>query len=62
MKFDGGYHGHSDSVLVEAGSGVSTLGLPDSPGVPRNLLKKASPSPTMIMKRFNGYSRNEERK
>ncbi len=41
VKFDGGYHGHSDSVLVEAGSGVSTLGLPDSPGVPRNLAAKS---------------------
>ncbi len=34
IKFDGNYHGHSDSVLARAGSGVATLGLPDSPGVP----------------------------
>ncbi|HEV2416684.1 MAG TPA: glutamate-1-semialdehyde 2,1-aminomutase [Terriglobia bacterium] len=34
LKFDGCYHGHSDSLLVKAGSGVATLGLPDSPGVP----------------------------
>ncbi len=34
VKFDGCYHGHSDSFLVKAGSGVATLGLPDSPGVP----------------------------
>ncbi|HEY2920547.1 MAG TPA: glutamate-1-semialdehyde 2,1-aminomutase [Candidatus Binatia bacterium] len=34
IKFDGCYHGHSDSLLVKAGSGVATLGLPDSPGVP----------------------------
>ncbi|HET9178240.1 MAG TPA: glutamate-1-semialdehyde 2,1-aminomutase [Terriglobia bacterium] len=34
LKFDGCYHGHSDSLLVRAGSGVATLGLPDSPGVP----------------------------
>lgn len=33
VKFEGCYHGHSDSVLVQAGSGVTTLGLPDSPGV-----------------------------
>ncbi|MEO8084792.1 MAG: glutamate-1-semialdehyde 2,1-aminomutase, partial [Ardenticatenales bacterium] len=33
VKFDGGYHGHADSLLVAAGSGVATLGLPDSPGV-----------------------------
>lgn len=37
LKFEGGYHGHSDSLLVKAGSGVATLGLPDSPGVPRAL-------------------------
>ncbi len=35
LKFEGCYHGHSDSLLVKAGSGVATLGLPDSPGVPR---------------------------
>lgn len=34
MKFDGCYHGHADSLLIKAGSGVATLGLPDSPGVP----------------------------
>jgi glutamate-1-semialdehyde 2,1-aminomutase len=33
VKFEGCYHGHSDSLLVKAGSGVATLGLPDSPGV-----------------------------
>src|SRR5207247_2079965 len=37
VKFDGCYHGHADSLLVKAGSGVATLGLPDSPGVPRAL-------------------------
>ena len=34
VKFDGCYHGHADMLLVKAGSGVATLGLPDSPGVP----------------------------
>ncbi|MDQ3810510.1 MAG: glutamate-1-semialdehyde 2,1-aminomutase [Chloroflexota bacterium] len=34
IKFDGGYHGHSDGLLVRAGSGPLTLGAPDSPGVP----------------------------
>jgi len=34
IKFEGCYHGHADSFLVQAGSGVATLGLPDSPGVP----------------------------
>ncbi|HEX6559349.1 MAG TPA: glutamate-1-semialdehyde 2,1-aminomutase, partial [Longimicrobiales bacterium] len=37
LKFSGCYHGHADSFLVQAGSGVATLGLPDSPGVPREL-------------------------
>ncbi|HSA77984.1 MAG TPA: glutamate-1-semialdehyde 2,1-aminomutase [Nitrospirota bacterium] len=39
IKFDGGYHGHGDSLLVKAGSGVATFGLPDSPGVPADLAK-----------------------
>lgn len=34
IKFEGSYHGHGDSLLIKAGSGVATLGLPDSPGVP----------------------------
>ncbi|MBK89321.1 MAG: glutamate-1-semialdehyde-2,1-aminomutase [Gammaproteobacteria bacterium] len=37
LKFTGCYHGHSDSLLVKAGSGVLTLGLPNSPGVPADL-------------------------
>jgi len=37
LKFEGCYHGHADSFLVRAGSGVATLGLPDSPGVPREV-------------------------
>jgi glutamate-1-semialdehyde 2,1-aminomutase len=37
LKFEGCYHGHADSFLVRAGSGVATLGLPDSPGVPSAL-------------------------
>lgn len=37
LKFEGCYHGHGDSLLVKAGSGVATLGLPDSPGVPKAL-------------------------
>jgi glutamate-1-semialdehyde 2,1-aminomutase len=35
IKFEGCYHGHADALLVQAGSGVATLGLPDSPGVPK---------------------------
>jgi glutamate-1-semialdehyde 2,1-aminomutase len=37
VKFDGCYHGHADSLLVAAGSGVATLGIPGSPGVPKDL-------------------------
>lgn len=37
IKFEGGYHGHSDSLLAKAGSGIATLGMPDSAGVPPNL-------------------------
>jgi len=39
LKFDGCYHGHGDSLLVKAGSGVATFGLPDSPGVPLDLAR-----------------------
>ena len=39
VKFDGCYHGHADSMLVSAGSGVLTLGQPDSPGVPEAVAK-----------------------
>jgi glutamate-1-semialdehyde 2,1-aminomutase len=40
VKFEGCYHGHGDSMLVRAGSGVATLGLPDSPGVPPTLAQE----------------------
>jgi glutamate-1-semialdehyde 2,1-aminomutase len=39
VKFDGCYHGHSDAMLVRAGSGALTLGVPDSPGVPAELAR-----------------------
>ncbi|MGG3573799.1 glutamate-1-semialdehyde 2,1-aminomutase [Bacillus gobiensis] len=39
IKFEGCYHGHGDSLLIKAGSGVATLGLPDSPGVPEGIAK-----------------------
>ena len=47
IKFEGCYHGHVDSLLVKAGSGVATLGLPDSPGVPKGF------SDTTISASFN---------
>lgn len=40
IKFEGCYHGHADSLLVKAGSGATTFGVPDSPGVPADLAKK----------------------
>ena len=39
LKFEGCYHGHADHLLVKAGSGVATLGLPDSPGVPASFAR-----------------------
>ncbi len=45
LKFDGCYHGHSDYLLAKAGSGVATLGLPDSPGVPADFTKHTLTAP-----------------
>ncbi len=39
LKFDGCYHGHADSLLIKAGSGVATLGIPGSPGIPEDLAR-----------------------
>ncbi|WP_156856304.1 glutamate-1-semialdehyde 2,1-aminomutase [Oceanobacillus sp. AG] len=49
VKFVGSYHGHGDSLLIKAGSGVATLGLPDSPGVP------ASTASNTITVPYNDY-------
>lgn len=54
VKFDGCYHGHADSFLVRAGSGVATLGLPNSPGVPEALAELTLVAP------FNDVGRVEE--
>ncbi|MEM1369804.1 MAG: glutamate-1-semialdehyde 2,1-aminomutase [Cyanobacteria bacterium P01_H01_bin.15] len=45
IKFEGCYHGHADMFLVKAGSGVATLGLPDSPGVPRSATNSTLTAP-----------------
>src|SRR5256885_10392172 len=45
IKFEGCYHGHADGFLVKAGSGVATLGLPDSPGVPAELAQLTLTAP-----------------
>ena len=54
LKFEGCYHGHADSLLVKAGSGVATLGLPDSPGVPAALAENTLTLP------FNSVAALEE--
>lgn len=54
IKFEGCYHGHVDSLLVKAGSGVATLGLPDSPGVPKGF------SDTTITLPFNNLAAVEQ--
>lgn len=45
IKFTGNYHGHGDMLLVKAGSGVATFGLPDSPGVPKGAVEHTLVSP-----------------
>lgn len=45
IKFEGCYHGHADMFLVKAGSGVATLGLPDSPGVPKSATNNTLTAP-----------------
>jgi glutamate-1-semialdehyde 2,1-aminomutase len=55
LKFDGCYHGHADALLVRAGSGAMTLGVPDSPGVP-----EATASQTLVA-RFNDLDEIEAR-
>jgi len=54
LKFEGCYHGHVDSLLVKAGSGVATLGLPDSPGVPKGF------SDTTLTAPFNDIAAVEQ--
>jgi len=45
IKLQGNYHGHADFLLVQAGSGVATLGLPDSPGVPKGMTQDTLTAP-----------------
>src|SRR5579859_2524251 len=60
LKFSGCYHGHADMLLVQAGSGVATMGLPDSPGVPadatKNTLTAAYNDSAAVEQIFNTYA------
>jgi glutamate-1-semialdehyde 2,1-aminomutase len=53
IKFDGCYHGHADTLLVEAGSGVATLGIPGSPGVPKGCVEQTISIPYNDIDRVN---------
>src|SRR5699024_5938172 len=53
VKFEGNYHGHGDSLLIKAGSGVATLGLPDSPGVPASIAKNTITVPYNDLESIN---------
>lgn len=54
IKFEGCYHGHADSLLVKAGSGATTLGIPDSPGVPADFARNT------ITVQFNNFDAVED--
>ncbi|KAK4400221.1 Glutamate-1-semialdehyde 2,1-aminomutase, chloroplastic [Sesamum angolense] len=57
IKFEGCYHGHADPFLVKAGSGVATLGLPDSPGVPKAATYETLTSLIMTSRLLKAFSR-----
>lgn len=61
LKFEGCYHGHADSFLVRAGSGVATLGLPDSPGVPAELAALTVTAPFNDLEAANDLVRENSR-
>jgi len=62
IKFEGCYHGHADSLLVSAGSGVATLGIPGSPGVPKDLAMHTISLPynnlETVVKTFERYGKD----
>ena len=59
IKFDGCYHGHADSLLVEAGSGVATLSIPGSPGVPNSFVSHTISIPYNDIDRFKSVMEKE---
>ncbi len=62
VKFAGGYHGHADGLLVESGSGLATLGIPNSPGVPLSYAQNTLVAPyngaEAVEQLFQRYSRD----
>lgn len=61
IKFEGCYHGHADGLLVKAGSGAATFGVPDSPGVPRSYAKNTITIPFNDVKAFKNIVAKEWR-
>jgi len=59
IKFDGCYHGHADALLVAAGSGVATLGIPGSPGVPESVVGQTVSLPYNDAARFQEVMRQQ---
>jgi glutamate-1-semialdehyde 2,1-aminomutase len=59
IKFEGCYHGHADGLLVKAGSGATTFGVPDSPGVPKSYAKNTITLPFNDIKAFKDIVQKE---
>lgn len=59
IKFEGCYHGHADGLLVKAGSGAATFGVPDSPGVPKSYAKNTLTLPYNDIKAFKALVQKE---
>ncbi len=59
VKFEGCYHGHADGLLVKAGSGAATFGVPDSPGVPKSYAKNTITLPFNDLKALGVIIKNE---
>ncbi len=59
IKFEGCYHGHADGLLVKAGSGATTFGIPDSPGVPKSYAKNTITLPFNNINAFKNVIQNE---
>jgi glutamate-1-semialdehyde 2,1-aminomutase len=62
VKFEGCYHGHADGLLVKAGSGAATFGVPTSPGVPRDAARHTAVLPYNDLEAFRSFVRRNWRK